>query len=355
MNRPDPEMNRQERPRLDFLPPRWLRNGHMQTIWPSLFRRVIVTAPQRQRLETPDDDFLNLDWYRQGSRRLAIVSHGLEGHSQRPYVLGMVRILLAQGWDVLAWNYRSCGGELNRRLRFYHSGATEDLDLVVRHGLATDDYAEAALVGFSIGGNLSLVYLGRQGADLDSRVIGAAVFSVPCDLKGSALQLARPENRLYMRRFVRDLRAKMEAKQRLFPAEVDLADIARITTFQEFDNRYTAPLHGFRDAEDYWRQCSSRFFIEPIRRPTLIVNALDDPFLSAGCFPVEAVAANARVSLETPVHGGHVGFVPAAGGQVGYYWSELRAAAYLQMLSAFPSPVPGSAAMAGFDQALTKD
>lgn len=305
----------------------------MQTIWPSLFRRVALTEPERERLETPDDDFLNLDWYRQGRRRLAIISHGLEGNSRRPYVLGMVRILLAQGWDVLAWNYRSCGGELNRRLQFYHSGATEDLRLVVQHALAGGAYAEAALVGFSIGGNLSLVYLGRQGDELDPRLIGAAVFSVPCDLKGSALQLARPENRLYMRRFVRDLRAKMEAKQRLFPGEVDLADIEQLTTFQEFDDRYTAPLHGFRDAEDYWQQCSSKRFIDRIRRPTLIVNALDDPFLSPGCFPGAAVRNNPQVVLETPAHGGHVGFVSTVRGEPGHYWSEIRAADHLRAIS----------------------
>ena len=335
---------RQDRPSVgpsaDFLPPRWLRNRHMQTIWPSLFRRVTLTEPVRERLTTPDDDFLNLDWYRNGNRRLAVISHGLEGHSRRPYVLGMVRILLAQGWDVLAWNFRSCGGELNRQLRFYHSGATEDLEQVVTHALDTGDYRQAALVGFSIGGNLSLVYLGQQGWTADPRLLGAIVFSVPCDLKGSAAQLARPENRIYMRRFVRDLRAKMEAKHQRFPKQVDLTGIANVLTFQDFDDRYTAPLHGFRDAEDYWAQCSSRFFLDRIQRPALIVNALDDPFLSPGCFPTELTAANAYLDLETPEHGGHVGFVPAAVAEPRHYWSELRAAAFLDALS--ECAVPGS-------------
>jgi predicted alpha/beta-fold hydrolase len=320
-------------PETEFQPPRWLRSGHMQTIWPSLFRRVALAAAQRERLETPDDDFLDLDWYRQGNRRLAVVSHGLEGHSRRPYVLGMVRLLLARGWDVLAWNFRSCGGELNRQPHFYHSGATEDLDLVLQHALGSASYDQAALVGFSIGGNLSLVHLGRQGDSLDPRVLGAVVFSVPCDLKGSAVQLARAENRLYMRRFVKDLRAKMVAKHRLFPDRVDLTDIGRVATFRDFDDRYTAPLHGFRDAEDYWGQCSSLFFLEHIRRPTLIVNALDDPFLSPGCFPEQIVSANPHLRLETPCHGGHVGFVPALTGKSGHYWSESRAAAYLDNLS----------------------
>ncbi|QCF25756.1 alpha/beta hydrolase [Hydrocarboniclastica marina] len=317
-----------------FQPPRWLRNGHLQTVWPTLFRRVELARPQRERLETPDNDFLNLDWYRAGHRRLAIISHGLEGHSRRPYVLGMVRMLQAQGWDVLAWNFRSCGGELNRSVGFYHSGATEDLDLVVGHGLGQGAYDRAALVGFSIGGNISLVYLGRKGDGLDSRVQGAVVFSVPCDLKGSAEQLARPENRIYMRRFVRDLRAKMIAKHQHFPDLINLHGIEQVCTFRQFDDRYTAPLHGFRDAEDYWKQCSSLFYLHRIRRPTLIVNAIDDPFLSAACYPQAEVRGNSHIQLETPAHGGHVGFVPAKLAQPGHYWSELRAANFLENLAA---------------------
>lgn len=313
-----------------FRPPRWLRNAHLQTVWPTLFRRVLLSQPQREKLDTPDGDFLNLDWYVAGNRRLAIISHGLEGHSRRPYVLGMARMLQARGWDVLAWNFRSCGGELNRTLRFYHSGATDDLDLVVGHGLSQNLYDHVSLVGFSIGGNLSLVYLGRKGDNLDPRVRGAVVFSVPCDLKGSAEQLARPENRIYMRRFVRELRGKMVAKHQRFPDKISLDGIEQISTFRQFDDRYTAPLHGFRDAEDYWLQCSSLFYLQAIRRPTLIVNALDDPFLSPGCYPDDALSE--YVLLETPDHGGHVGFVPAQLPQPGHYWSELRAASYLETL-----------------------
>ncbi|MFE8073164.1 alpha/beta fold hydrolase [Marinobacteraceae bacterium S3BR75-40.1] len=309
-----------------FKPPLLLRNPHVQTVWPTLFRRVSPGDPVPERIDTPDGDFLDLDWYRQGSSRLAVVSHGLEGHSRRPYVLGMVRALQVAGWDVLAWNFRSCGGQMNRLLRFYHSGATEDLDWVIRHALHQGDYRQVDLVGFSIGGNLSLVYLGEQGGGADPRIGRCMAFSVPCDLAHAAEKLAAPENRIYMNRFLKDLREKLRQKSRLFPRQLDLSGLDRIQTFAQFDDRYTAPMHGFRDAEDYWTQCSSRRFIPAIRRPTLIVNALDDPFLTPACFPESEVGGNPHVELETPRWGGHVGFVHWKGED---YWSEARACAFL--------------------------
>ncbi len=317
---------------LTYRPPRWLRNGHVQSVWPTLFRRVALREPEVERLETPDDDFLVLDWYRQGRDRLAILCHGLEGHSRRPYIRGMARALLNAGWDVLAWNYRSCGGVMNRQLRFYHSGATEDLACVVSHVLDQYRYRQLTLVGFSMGGNLALVYLGQQGSNLDERIRGAATFSVPCDLAGSAGQLAEPRNRLYMSRFLKELRVKMAAKAELFPGRISTDGYERIRSFKEFDDRYTAPLHGFRDAEDYWWQCSSSRFIGSIEVPALIVNARDDPFLSPGCYPVAAIRDNPRLVMEMPQWGGHVGFVSARGR--GEYWSERRAVQFLGAVSA---------------------
>jgi len=316
---------------LTYHPPRWLRNGHVQSVWPTLFRRVGLREPSVERLETPDDDFLVLDWYRQGSDRLAILCHGLEGHSRRPYIRGMARALLNAGWDVLAWNYRSCGGVMNRQLRFYHSGATEDLACVISHVLEKCDYRQLTLVGFSMGGNLALVYLGQEGVKLDARIRGAATFSVPCDLAGSARQLAEPRNRVYMSRFLKELRLKMAVKAESFPGQISTDGYEHIRSFREFDDRYTAPLHGFRDAEDYWRQCSSSRFINEIQVPALIVNARDDPFLSPGCYPVETVRENPRVVLEMPRWGGHVGFVSSYGR--GDYWSERRAVQFLEALS----------------------
>lgn len=289
-----------------------------------------MQEPVREVLPTMDDDELQLDWYRQGSDRLAVISHGLEGHSRRPYVLGLARALLAEGWDVLAWNYRSCGGVMNLQPRFYHSGATGDLTHVVNHALA-GHYKSLFLSGFSMGGNLTLLYLGQQGEMVDSRICGAVTYSVPCDLAGSAEVLALPSRRIYMQRFLRDLHVKMQEKSRKFPDLIDTAGFESIRNFREFDDRYTAPLHGFRDAEDYWTQCSALPRLRDIRVPALMINATDDPFLSAKCFPESRKLLGDYVRLEAPRWGGHVGFVEHA--RDGFYWSERRALGFLNHLS----------------------
>ena len=232
---------------------------------------------------------------------------------------------IAEGWDALAWNYRGCSGEPNRQLRFYHNGATDDLDLVIRHAGQTGRYDEIALIGFSLGGNLTLVHLGRDR--VNGLVSRAVVFSVPCDLEASAALLAKPSNRIYMQRFLRLLHEKIKAKKAVLPGEIDDDGYEKLTDFKGFDDRYTAPIHGFRDALDYWRQCSSRQFIPEIRVPTLIVNAANDPFLPKACFPVAEAGYNSRVSLKISKSGGHVGFV--AFNRDGQYWSEYQAVSFL--------------------------
>jgi predicted alpha/beta-fold hydrolase len=311
-----------------YHPPLWLRSGHLQTVFPHFFRRVPPVAYRRERIDTPDGDFLDLDWSEAGSRRLAVISHGLEGDSKREYVLGMVRALRTAGWDVLAWNYRGCGGEPNRAARSYHSGMTEDLHTVLVHVAAHGQYEAAALVGFSLGGNLTLKYLGERGADLALPIRGAVAFSTPCDLADSAARMDALDCRLYMRRFLASLHRKIRARQMRFPDLLDDSGYQQIRTFRQFDNRYTAPLHGFRDADDYWTRCSSRPFLNGIRVPTLLVNARNDPFLAGGCYPVAEAEANPNVFLEMPAHGGHVGFVSFR--PDGRYWSETRAVEFLE-------------------------
>lgn len=312
-----------------FTPPAWLRNGHLQTVWPTLFRSVALLAPEPERLETDDGDFLDMDWYRGGHRRLLIISHGLEGNARRPYVRGLARAALEAGFDVLAWNFRSCSGSMNRLPRFYHSGASDDLGRVVNRALQDPaGYDQVQLAGFSMGGNITLVYLGEQAGALDKRVRGGVTFSVPCDLAGSAARLAQPGNVVYMRRFLKELRVKMAEKQQLFPEQIDTTGMESMKNFQQFDGQFTAPLHGFSSANDYWERCSSQRFLANIRVPTLIVNAADDPFLSASCYPEERVAKNPHLTLEVPRWGGHVGFVSGARG--GHYWSEERAMAFLK-------------------------
>jgi predicted alpha/beta-fold hydrolase len=312
---------------LYYCPPFWLRNGHLQSVWPTLFRKVPFTLPEVEIIQTDDSDDLYLDWYRQGSDRLAVISHGLEGHSRRSYVLGLARTLVAEGWDVLAWNFRSCGGVMNRQPQFYHSGATGDLQCVVRHAL-NHDYKSLFLSGFSMGGNLTLLYLAEQGECLDSRICGAVTYSVPCDLAGSADMLAKPGRQVYMRRFLKDLHKKMAEKAQTFPNLIDVSGFSSIRNFHEFDDRYTAPLHGFRDAKDYWAQCSALYRLKDIRVPALMVNAADDPFLSPQCFPKSSVVLGSHVQLEIPRWGGHVGFVEHS--ESGRYWSERRAVSFLK-------------------------
>mgnify|MGYP000058934598 CR=1 FL=1 len=308
--------------------PRFLRNPHLQMIAANQVRLVRGVGYERERLETPDGDFLDVDWAPVGAPRAAVLCHGLEGHSRRPYVLGMARALNRAGWDVCAVNYRGCSGTPNRKPFFYHSGMTEDLETVVRHVTHRAGYSTVALVGFSLGGNLILKYLGDRGREVPVQIRAAVAFSVPCDLAGSARAISRPRNRLYLRRFLRRLRKKIEAKQALFPELLSTAGYESIRTFEDFDNRYTAPLHGFRDAQDYYAKASAKPVLERIAVPTLLVNALDDPFLSPECFPYREASQSPYLVLETPCHGSHVGFYDLS--RDGTLWSERRTAAFLQ-------------------------
>lgn len=310
--------------------PIFLPGSHLQTIYPSLFRKIDCSFYQRERIETTDNDFLDLDWSRVNSKKLIIISHGLEGSSQRSYVSGLARFMNQNGWDALAWNFRSCSGEINRQLCFYHSGKTDDLATVIEYAQKSGLYDQIALAGFSMGGNLSLVYLGEQGSKAVGKISAAVVFSVPCDLKSSAEKLATPFNMIYMKRFLHYLHKKVKMKMELFPGLIDDSDYDKIKNFKDFDDRYTAPIHGFLNAEDYWQKCSSRFFISDIKIPVLIVNAGNDPFLTEQCFPSREVSSNNNAHLEIPDQGGHVGFTQFNKENV--YWSERRAALFLETL-----------------------
>ena len=212
----------------------------------------------------------------------------------------------------------------------YHSGATEDLRAVISHAIQHHPATSIDLIGFSLGGNLTLKYLGECPAELPERIRRAVAFSVPCDLACSSQQLSILSNRLYMERFLITMRSKIRAKKLRFPDQLDLTGLSQIRTFQQFDDRYTAPIHGFRDAADYWAQNSSRQFLHAINRPTLLVNAENDPFLGPSCYPFAEAAASDVFHFEAPASGGHVGF-PSSGGN-GEYWSEIRA---MEFLAAF--------------------
>ena len=314
--------------RSDYKAPLFLQNGHIQSIYPTLFRRFDTGFYERERIFTPDDDFLDIDWSRTGSNKLAIISHGLEGNSHRNYVVGMVKMLNRNGWDALAWNYRSCSGEMNRRLRFYNSGTIDDLEVVIEHAAKIESYKEIVLIGFSMGGNLSLLYLGNKGSRIDSKIVRSVVFSVPCDLKASTRELAKFKNRIYMGRFLKTLHQKIRTKMKLMPGQINDDNYHLIKNFKDYDDRYTAPLHGFNNAEDYWSKCSSNRFIPEIKIPTLIVNACNDPFIADGCYPVNETSDSKCVYLETPRSGGHVGFMQFKKDKS--YWSEERTIEFLK-------------------------
>ena len=307
-----------------YRPPAWLRGGHLQTIHPVLFRKVETATDRKERLELDDGDFLDLEWAGNRGERLAIISHGLEGGSRAKYVQGMAAALLKRGWDVLAWSFRGCSGEPNRLASFYHSGKTEDLELVVRHAIATHPAGKIDLVGFSLGGNLTLKYIGERGIEIHPAINRAVAFSVPCELACSSAKLAEWQNRIYMERFMKSLREKVKRKHLDFPNELDVSGVAAMKTFAQFDDRFTAPLHGFADAEDYWKRSSCRQFLKDIAIPTLLVTAGNDPILGAACYPYEEADASGSFFFETPAQGGHVGF--GAGQE---YWSEKRAAEFL--------------------------
>lgn len=311
-----------------FKPPFLLRNGHVQTILPVVFPRRSRVIYERERLELEDGDFIDLDWSRSDRERLAILLHGLEGCTDNGYIVGMAAALNAAGWDVLAWNFRGCSGELNRLPRFYHSGETGDLTAVIQR--AATSYSKIVPVGFSLGGNVVLKYLGE--AKPHPAVAGGVAISTPVNLAESARALdQRRINGIYLHRFLATLIAKVEAKALKFPESFDLDGIRKMRSFQEFDDRYTARLHGFRDAEDYWRQSSSRQFLRGISVPTLLLNAKNDPFLTPESFPFEEAERSESLFFEASDSGGHVGFLDFAKGMTP--WHEARVVRFLQTIT----------------------
>ena len=292
-----------------YSPPLIFRNGHIATIYAGLIRRVNGLEQKRQRIILPDGDFLDLDWSyaERPSQKMVILLHGLEGHGQRPYMTGSAKLLNDMGYDACAVNFRGCSGETNILFRSYHSGATEDLDAVVRYVLSLDTYSSIYIKGFSLGGNMTLKYLG-EGRVLPKELKAAVAISVPCDLHNSLIQLLKFQNALYAKRFLNHLTQKLWLKHHKFPEKISAKEIKAIKTLKDFDDIYTSKAHGFRDAMDYYRQCSSKQFLSGITIPTLVVNAKDDSFLGSACYPVNEALYNSSLYLDMPAHGGHVGF-----------------------------------------------
>jgi predicted alpha/beta-fold hydrolase len=318
-----------------FRPPWWGRNGHVQTIWGPLFRTDQLTL-RRERLSTPDGDFVDLDWLDRagldGDAPRLLVLHGLEGSSRSHYVAGLLRAGRAAGWHGVALNFRSCSGELNHLPRFYHSGETGDLDWVVKALVARAPGVPIGAVGVSLGGNVLLKWLGEVGAAVPAELRGAVGMSVPFDVAACARVLDRGLHRLvYAANFLRTMRSKVIAKARWYPGFVDVAATRRARTFARYDRVVTAPLNGFRDEVDYWTRASSGPYLARIRRPTLLLSAHDDPIVPSRTLP-DPRDLPPDVRAEFTAHGGHAGFLEGPWPWRADSWAERRAVAFLSAL-----------------------
>ena len=311
-----------------FISPHLLGNGHVQTLIPALFRRSQSDLYKREQITTPDDDFLDIDWIKSGSENLVVICHGLEGSSHSTSVASMAKYLSENAFDVAVMNFRSCSGEMNRQLRFYHSGETGDLDLVIKHSVSQRNYKSLYLLGFSLGGNVVLKYVGERGGGISALIKKAVAISVPCHLESSAYYLNRFAARIYLNNFLRSLKAKIIIKHQMMPDKISLEGLDGIKTFHDFDGTYTGPMHGFKDAHDYYSKSSSINFLSEIKIPTLLINAQNDPFLPKECYPTLIAEKNPDLFLEMPHSGGHVGFFQ--GHINGVYWTEKRALEFLK-------------------------
>ncbi|HEX6537226.1 MAG TPA: hydrolase [Gemmatimonadaceae bacterium] len=315
-----------------YRPAWWIPGAHLRTLWGKLVPRRARVPEHVERWDTPDGDFLEL-WRLDApapSPRL-IVLHGLEGSARSHYARTLVAEARRRAWacDVLV--FRSCGTELNRAPRFYHSGETEDFDFVVRRLAAREPDRPIVLVGVSLGGNVLLKWLGEHAGDAPGSVTAAATISVPYDLARGSRHIDRGFARVYQAHFLRSLRRKAHAKRLRFPDRLDPAAIDRARTLYEFDDAVTAPLHGFASASDYYSRSSSIGWIARIRTPTLLLSAMDDPFLPPDVLDeVRAIAReNPALHPEFVERGGHVGFVSGTVPWKPLYWAEWRSAEFL--------------------------
>lgn len=311
-----------------FKPAWWLRNPHLQTLWPNLLRRRPYIELTRERLELPDGDFIDLDWTPgPADSPIVLVLHGLEGCSSSPYAAGILKALHERGIRGVLMHFRGCSGEPNRLDRSYHSGETEDLQTVVQTLGGRESHTRFAAIGYSLGGNVLLKWLGERGTN--APLVAAVAVSVPFSLSQAAWRLERGFSRIYQGALLRSLRRSIARKYCSRPAPFSLTDAYSTSSFRDFDGKVTAPLHGFADADDYYARSSCSQYLRSIQIPTLILHALDDVFMTPDAVP-SAVDLPDNVTLELSAHGGHVGFVTGTLPWRACYWLEERIPGYLQ-------------------------
>jgi predicted alpha/beta-fold hydrolase len=315
-----------------FQPPKWLKNAHLQTMWPVFFRKAPARKSNRERLETPDGDFLDLyvQWG-QPEKPIVLLLHGLEGTVESKYLLGLHDEFSRTGWSAITMEFRSCGGEMNRTKRLYHLGETTDLNFVVSWLIEHHPQNTIYLSGISLGGNVLLKWLGESGENVPRNVRAAATICAPYDLVLGGPYMDRRIMFPYRQRFMRTLVSKAIAKEKQFPGSMDINKISQSRTFAEFDTHATAVLHGFKDCWDYWGRCSSGQFLSGIRVPTMLISAADDPFNPAATLPHGTCDAQPWLIPQFTAHGGHVGFVTRGEDGSHAFWAEEQVARYFQI------------------------
>lgn len=309
-----------------FEPAWWCRGPHAQTLWPHLVRRRPQIALRRERLELPDGDFLDLDWTRNDTGPIVVILHGLEGSSRSQYARGLLARVEAKGWRGVVVHFRGCSGEPNRLARGYHSGETGDLAWVIQQLQRREPATRMAAVGYSLGGNVLLKWLGEQGAQASLQA--AVAVSVPFVLQEAADRFTRGFSRLYQWALLRSLKRNYRRKFARIASPLAV-DPVRLYRFWDFDHYVTAPLHGFDSARHYYATASCRRYLRDIRVPTLLVHALDDPFMSPRVVP-ETSELSPQIDFELYPHGGHVGFVYGSSPWRARYWLEERIPLFLQ-------------------------
>ena len=300
-------------------------NSYLETVLPFLTTRIYQVDYTRERLELPDGDFLDLDWIQNGGSKLILLTHGFEGNTRDPYMEQSATYFAKQGFDILLWNLRSCSGELNRLPRFYHHGDADDLSQVIDHAQQKGNYTEIILIGFSLGGAISLSFMAR---DLSrSPITGAIVLSVPLDISKTAERIQKQWTRLLMEKNFTKIKAKVLRKADQFPHLIDKDRVTKISNLNELNKEVLLQLNGFSSVESYFEKWNTIQFLPKIKRPTLIINAQNDPLLSENDFPYELSEQSEWVYLEAPQYGGHVGFSKMVNG---HHWYLTRIQEFIE-------------------------
>jgi len=311
---------------------RLFRNAHINTIYASLVRWIPKVKFKRERIENSEGDFLDLDWKKVGSKKLILILAGLEGKSTSLYSRAAVRYFNEKDWDAVCMNYRGCSGEPNRLLRGYHMGATDDVKFTVDHIIDSYDYDEIILLGYSLGGNLALKYIGEESDNLPIQLKGSVSFSVPMDIKKSNERLNKWYNWHFIKWFMLTLNYKANQKKRQFPKELkNYKGLFMSGNFVYFDTHFTAPANGFKSVNEYWESSSCKPYLEHIKVPSLIIASNDDTFISNNCYPKADAVANPNLFLEITNYGGHCGFIRNFFEK--HWWMEERAFQFIESMN----------------------